>query len=121
MAKRESLELQVATIVGSSICVTAEDGEILHARIVEGLRAGLRIQISFEDVDGLTSAFLSAAIGQLYTEFAHPLLKDSLAVRNIASEDLALLKRVIDVAKDFSKDPRRSRRAARKVLGDAGR
>jgi hypothetical protein len=121
MSEQEMLDVRVAEITGSPICVTAEDGQILHAEIAEGLRAGSRIRISFKDVETLTSAFLNSAIGQLYAEFPHPLLKGSLEVRDIAPEDLELLKRVVEVAKEFSKDPGRFRRAARKVLGDAGR
>lgn len=65
----EPIIVRVFDIVGGPICVSAEDGQRLHGKIAPLLREGRKVALSFEQVDTLISAFLNAAIGQLYGEF----------------------------------------------------
>ena len=44
----------------------------------------------------LTSAFLNAAIGQLYGTFSEGQIRSQLKVEDVEPDDLALLKRVVD-------------------------
>jgi len=59
----------VFDIVGSPVCVSADDGQTVHDKIAPLLRDNRKVVVSFERVETLISAFLNAAIGQLYGEF----------------------------------------------------
>ena len=111
-------EIRLTEIVGSDLCIASEDGQKVHDAIKKALQEEKKIRISFKDVDDLTSAFLNSAIGQLYGEFSEDDLKDSLAVSDVSREDLLLLKRVIQRAKEFFKDKKRFEMATRELLGE---
>jgi hypothetical protein len=76
------------------------------------------VRLSFQNVESLTSAFLNAAVGQLYGSFDQELLKERLSVEEIERDDLALLKRVIDTAKQYFKDPEVIEAIRREALSD---
>lgn len=110
--------IEIVELVGSHLCIASEDGEKVHSAIVSSLKAGTPVRISFSGVEDLTSAFLNAAIGQLYGEFDESFLKQNLLPPINASPDhLHLLKRVVDRAKSFFKDPQRFEQATDEVLG----
>jgi len=53
----------------------------------------------------MTSAFLNAAVGQLYGEFNEDVIREHLSVIDAEGDQLVLLKRVVDRAKEFFRDP----------------
>jgi hypothetical protein len=79
----EPIIVRVFDIVGGSICVSAEDGQRLYDKIVPLLREGKKVVLSFEQVDTLISAFLNAAIGQLYGEFSEEYIRELVSVRDM--------------------------------------
>jgi hypothetical protein len=103
--------IRVFEIVGSPLCVSSEDGQIIHDKIAPLIRGGHKVVVSFDRVETLISAFLNAAIGQLYGEFTEEEIRSSLSVRDMTQEDMALLKRVVDNAKLYFKDPDRYKKA----------
>lgn len=114
----ESIGLSVFEIVGSPLCVASDDGQRVHDRIAAAIRDGHTVRLSFLNVTGLTSAFLNAAVGQLYGEFSEETVRSQLQVSEIAADDLALLKRVVDTAKAYFKDRPAFDRAVGEVLGE---
>ncbi len=116
--KKNIEEIRLTEIVGSDLCIASEDGQKVHDAIKKALQEEKRIHISFKNVDDLTSAFLNSAIGQLYGEFSEDELKENLAVSDASYEDLLLLKRVIQRAKEFFKDKERFEIATRELLGE---
>ena len=90
--------LRVFDIVGA-LCVSADDGQKVHDAISHLLNEAVPVSVSFENVTTLISAFLNAAIGQLYGEFSDEKIRSLLSVDMMSQEDLALLKRVVDNAK----------------------
>jgi hypothetical protein len=113
----EQIQLKVVEVVGGGLCVASDDGEKVHALVASALRQGKRVVVSFEGVTDLTSAFLNAAIGQLYGEFSEDYIRAGLSVTGASNDDLHILKRVVDRAKQFFKDPAPFREAAKAVLG----
>jgi len=112
--------ISLVQVIENKFCTASDDGEKVYSRIVEAIKGGDKVQISFEGVEDLTSAFLNAAVGQLYGEFPEDKLRSVLLPPLEASpEDLALLKRVVDRAKAFFQDPERFKRAAREESGNA--
>lgn len=114
----EYITLRVYEVVGSSMCVASGDGQKVFELIQQALKDGKKVRLSFKSVESLTSAFLNAAVGQLYGVFSHELLKESLSVMDMENDDLVLLKRVIETAKQYFKDPKVIEEARREVLGD---
>lgn len=97
----DEISVRVLDIVGGTLAVSADDGQAVHDKIVPLLREGRRVIVSFEGVNTIISAFLNAAIGQLYGEFPEERIRELLSVEHMVPEDLALLKRVVDNSKRY--------------------
>jgi len=108
--------MSIFEVVGSSLCVASSDGQKVFDRLAPALKAQRRVTLSFHNVTTLTSAFLNAAIGQLYGTFSGEQIRSQLKVENMEQEDLALLKRVVDTAKLYFKDPQRFDQVVRETL-----
>ena len=103
----QEIPVRVYDIVGGPLCTSSDDGQLVHDRIAPLLREGKRVALSFAQIDTVISAFLNAAIGQLYGELKEEEIRKCLAIRDMAPEDLVLLKRVVENAKAYFKDPKR--------------
>lgn len=114
----KELVLSIFEAVGSPLCVASSDGQRVYDRLAAVLREGRSVTLSFHNVTTLTSAFLNAAIGQLYGSFSEEQIRALLKVQDIQSDDLALLKRAVDTAKQYFKDPQRFDEVIRDALGD---
>lgn len=110
--------VRVFDVVGGPLCVSADDGQAVHDKIVPLLRGGHNVAVSFEKVETLISAFLNAAIGQLYGEFPEDRIRSLLSVRDMSQEDLALLKRVVDNAKVYFQNRKQFDQAWKEEVGD---
>lgn len=114
----QTINLSAFEIVGSPLCVASDDGQNVHDRISAALKEGRKVMLSFLNITSVTSAFLNAAIGQLYGEFSEDAIRAGLQVADMAPDDLALLKRVVETAKAYFKDREGFSRAVTEVLGD---
>jgi hypothetical protein len=114
---KEQVEVRLVEVIGTELCTASEDGQKVYDAIASALRSGKNVHLSFDNVKDLTSAFLNAAIGKLYGEFSEDDLKTKLSVSNASPDDLALLKRVVDRAKEFFKDPQRFRTVKKDTMG----
>lgn len=112
------MTLSVFEIVGSPLCVASSDGQKVHDRLAAALKENRKVTLSFHNVANLTSAFLNAAIGQLYGTFSEEEIRSLLKVKNLQQDDLELLKRVVDTAKEYFRDPDRFNRATEEILGN---
>jgi hypothetical protein len=119
MGAEMKIDMSVYEIVGNGLCVASDDGQKVHDKIAAVIREGGKVDLSFLNIESLTSAFLNAAIGQLYGEFSEEQIRDNLSVKDMAQEDLALLKRVVDTAKEYFKNPEVVTAARRDALGEA--
>ena len=113
---QRDIEISLFEVVGSPLCVASGDGQKVYERLESGLKSGHRVVLSFRNVTTLTSAFLNAAIGQLYGTFDREQIRSLLKVKEIAQDDLELLKRVIETAKQYFRDPKRFNQAVQNVL-----
>jgi hypothetical protein len=117
---KKNITLSVFEIVGSPLCVASDDGQRVYDRIASALKEDRNVTVSFINVSSLTSAFLNAAIGQLYGSFSEDQIRSQLKVKDMQPDDLALLKRVVETAKEYFKDPKRFDKAVQEVIGDGG-
>lgn len=104
--------------IGSNAAVSSEDGELLYKRLVKGLEEKVIVVLDFMNIELVTSTFLNAAIGQLYNRYDSPFLRAYLKVENLAKEDLELLKKVIERAKEYFKDKAKIGASIKEALGD---
>jgi hypothetical protein len=113
----ETISLQLTEIVGAPLCVASADGQKVYDQLAMAFKDDRRVNLSFLNVESLTSAFLNAAVGQLYGTFPEEQIKRCLSVSNIDPDDLALLKRVIETAKLYFKSPAQIESARMAILG----
>jgi hypothetical protein len=113
----EELLVSVYEVVGSRLAVASDDGQKVFDRISVSVKEGKIVSLSFRNIQSITSAFLNAAIGQLYGSFSDDQIRSQLRVVDMQPDDLLLLKRVVDTAKEYFKDPARFKSVARQALG----
>lgn len=109
--------ISIASIVGSGFCVAAVDGQRVYAAINKCVADKDRVIISFSGVTRMTTAFLNAAVGQLYGEFSESEIRKYLAPP-IDFEDwhLRRLKIVVDRAKQYFSDETKFEEVIRDTL-----
>ena len=117
---KKNVTLSVFEIVGSPLCVASDDGQKVYDRVASALKEDRSVTVSFLNVSGVTSAFLNAAIGQLYGTFSEDQIRSKLKVKDMQPDDLALLKRVVETAKQYFKDPKRFNKAVKEAIEDGG-
>ena len=98
---KSPLIARISTIVGSPLCVSAEDGQRVHDEIAPMLEEGRKVKLSFERVETMISAFLNAAVGQLHGHMSEDRIRELLSVTDMKGEDAALLRRVVQNAKRY--------------------
>lgn len=86
--------------------MSASDGQKVHDAIYKAVSEKNQAVISFSGVTRMTTAFLNAAVGQLYGEFGEEELKSYLAPpEDFETWHLSRLKMVVDRSKEYFRDP----------------
>ena len=112
------IRIPVFNLVGSGFCVEDKDGDVVFNTISKALQQEQSVEISFQNVEMLTSAFLNTAIGQLYRDFSEEKIRALVKVIDIADADIALLRRVIETAKLYYKDPSWLEESVKLIMGE---
>ncbi len=115
---QKEITISIFEVVGGPLCVASDDGQRVYDRIAAAFRQGRTVALMFREVSTLTSAFLNAAVGQLYGQFSEAQIRSMLKVQDIEPDDLGLLKRVVETAKSYFRDPQKFDQAIRDELGD---
>lgn len=115
---QKDVTISIFEVVGSPLCVASNDGQKVYERLAAALKEGRSVTLSFHNVSTLTSAFLNAAVGQLYGEFGEEQIRALLKVQDMPPDDMSLLKRVVETAKQYFNDPQKFDEAVRDTLGD---
>lgn len=110
--------LSVASILNNDAALTPTAGDKLYAFISEPLKNNHAVVIDFEGIRFITSAFLNASIGQLYGHFANDFVKQHLSVTHLENDDLILLARVVERAKEYFLDKDSIEAAIGKVINE---
>lgn len=119
MTEAVEIVINLAEVAGTELCVSVLDGNRVHDAIAAALEGNQQVILDFSRVRRLTTAFLNAAVGQLYNEYDEDQVRNLLLPPQGASQDqLRLLKRVVDNAKAFFSDPERIRSVVRDEVGD---
>ena len=83
----QPIAVRVHDVIEGPLCISTEDGQRLHDKILPLLQAEKPIALSFERIDAIISAFLGSAIGQLYGELPEDHIDKFLSVRDMADDD----------------------------------
>jgi len=114
----ENTTINIVNTVGDSFCVEAEDGQKVFELIKKALSEKRSVTLSFLNVEMLTTAFLNTAVGQLYRDFSEEFIKENLKVENLTNSGAVSLKRVVDTAKLYYKDPEAMQRSINEIMGE---
>jgi hypothetical protein len=115
----ENVIISVVETVGDGICVSSDNGQKVYNKIEESILNERDVILSFQDVTDITSAFLNAAIGQLFGKFSENEIRLRLSVTDISEDDKRMLNRVVDRAQSYFKNPKPYIEAANEMLGDS--
>jgi len=96
--------VNIKEILNSDSALTPSSGELIYNIIEEEIASKRTISLDFKGIEIITSAFLNSAVGRLYSKYSSSELNSVLHIVNIPSDDLQLLKKVIERAKEYFKD-----------------
>lgn len=105
--KLEAKTIKIFDYLKNSFAVTTDDGEIIFKEIENSFNISQTVILDFSGLEIIISTFFNAAIGQLYGKYTGDFLKDNLILTNISNEDLTILIKVIERAKQYFKDQQR--------------
>lgn len=100
-----SIKIEVTALIGSKLCVSAEDAQKVFKKIEPFLKSGERVVVSFKNATLIVSLFLHIVIGQLYRDYSEETIKNQIIVEGLDTSDQDLLNRVIENAKKYYKQP----------------
>lgn len=98
--------LNIKQILGSDSAITPTSGELIFNVLEKVIDQKGTVQLDFSGIEIITSAFLNSAVGRLYSKYSSEELNTVLYITNISNDDLQLLKKVIERAKDYFSDQR---------------
>ena len=101
----ENIKISIVNTIGDVYGIEADDGQKVFDLIVKAFRDDKKVTLSFQNIEMLTTAFLNTAVGQLYGNFSEDFIREHLEVSDISDSGKVALKRVVDTAKLYYKDP----------------
>lgn len=114
----DAVSIEIINVTGDSFCTEAEDGQKVFTLVSKALTENKKVSISFLNVEMLTTAFLNTAIGQLYDDFSEEFIKNHLSVAELSESGRVSLKRVVDTAKLYYKNPGAMEQSINEILGE---
>jgi hypothetical protein len=118
MGVQKTYLIKVISLLGHSSATSTDDGQELFNRIDKVLSADSVVELDFEGIDLIISAFMNAAIGQLYSKYEPEYIRNHINLKNLSNEDLRNLKYVTDTAKSYFKDKNRFNDLMKTEFGD---
>lgn len=107
----ENTTISIVNTIGDVYGVEAEDGQKVFELIVKAFSDNKKVTLSFQNIEMLTTAFLNTAVGQLYKDYQEQHIRENLKVSDISESGKVALKRVVDTAKLYYKDPEALKRS----------
>jgi hypothetical protein len=115
----DKIPLKIYEIVGGPNWVSPDDGQKVYDKIIAAFKAGHPVELSFANRQILITAFLNAAICQLYNgDFTEEFLRENLSAVEISDDDVKMLRRAIENAKRYFANREGYDQAWKEVVGD---
>lgn len=102
---KNEFTIRIFDEVGGDSAISVDDGTKIFTKIDNAFTKGLKVILDFQNIDLIITAFLNAAIGQLYSKYSSEDLQDKLSLLNIKPEDKRLFQIVIERAKEYFANP----------------
>lgn len=99
--KNDKFTIVIKELINSDTAVSTDDGDLIYKKIDNQLSKNNTVEIDFREITIMTTAFLNAAIGQLYSSYSSETLNKNLQLINVANDDKILFKKVITRAKEY--------------------
>lgn len=96
--------VSVQKLLDSNSALTPTDGDVIFNAIRVPLNEKKKVILDFNEINIVTTAFLNAAIGQLYSVFSSDTLNEFLKIQNLSQANFPLLIKVITRAKEYFND-----------------
>ena len=96
--------IKINEVIDGNFAVTTDDGNLVFNLIDKNLSNHVKVKLDFSEIVVLTTAFLNAAIGQLYSKYKSEEISPYLKLINVADEDKILFKKVTERAKEYFAD-----------------
>ncbi len=113
----ENITIKIVNTIGDVYGVEAEDGQKVFELIAKAFQDKKKVTLSFQNIEMLTTAFLNTAVGQLYKDLQEDYIRENLRVADISESGKVALKRVVDTAKLYYKDPEALKRSIDAITG----
>ncbi len=114
----ENTTINIVNTIGDVYGVEAEDGQKVFELIAKAFSDKKKVTLSFQNIEMLTTAFLNTAVGQLYKDLQEDYIKENLKVSKISVSGKVALKRVVDTAKLYYRDPEALKRSIDEITED---
>jgi hypothetical protein len=85
--------------------ISFDDGQQLFDLIHPQLLVGQTVELDFEGVTSVSTAFFNVAIGQLLQDISSETLNEKLVIENLSPHGETVLSQVIEYAKPYYSDP----------------
>lgn len=97
------MQIIISKIIKTNFAVTTEDGNSIFQLLNSNLNVGKKIVLDFDGINLMTTAFLNAVIGQLYSNNAYSsdFLNENLELVNVQDSDKHLFPMVVKRAKEY--------------------
>lgn len=97
------MQIIITKIINTNFAVTTEDGNSIFQLLSSNFNVGKNIVLDFEGINLMTTAFLNAAIGQLYSNnsYSSDFLNKNLELINVQDTDKHLFPMVVKRAKEY--------------------
>ncbi|MDQ1769362.1 DUF4325 domain-containing protein [Labilibaculum sp. A4] len=110
--------IKLIDVLNSPAAVSSGGGQKVFEMIDQSFQKKETVILDFNGISLLTSAFLNAAIGQLYNKYNSDILIKLLKLENISNTDKMLLKQVVERAKEYFKNKESQDSIYKDSLGD---
>jgi hypothetical protein len=117
-AMADIVKISVLEALGTGELVDTEDGQKLHALIAEHIEKGDQVTLSFAGTEQIITAFLNAAIGQLYNEFDEGQIRRQLRFEDLNPVFAQTVIETVTRAKAYFANKERANAATKKILGN---
>lgn len=97
--------IRVFEEVGGDSAISVEEGDIIFRKIDNAISHDMTVVLDFQNIKLVITAFLNAAIGQLYSKYKSDQLNSHIRLLNVSPEDKRLFKKVIERAKEYFSNP----------------
>ena len=108
--------LIVKNIIDSDLAVSSDDGKKVYQAIVEALHTEAIVELDFQGITIVITAFLNMAIGKLYQDFDSDFLNAHLKLIYVDDKDKALFRMVATYAKEYFANQEGFEQAVEEIL-----